>query len=236
MASGRTYLETFDNGPGGWLGWESNAAGARTLEVAGGVAVSRGPWWVDYNHAPPGGGYLHLLYALHTRHYPETPAQYLRVGGRNQFVDGAFPTDFTGARFTVRIRGSLAARGAGLHLLVQSRVDGKAVNYVLTGQRLEVTEDWSDQTLVLSPDESQWTCLGSRHDRTSTYGDAGIGRVLGDVNLDIILILFPLQIAPADPGITDPHGLRAGEDYALDVSRLPDGVIMLDTVRIDFAS
>jgi hypothetical protein len=122
-----------------------------------------------------------------------------------------------------------------LHLLVQSRVDGTAVNYVLTGQGLDVTEDWTEQTLVLTPDERQWTFLGSRHDRTSTYGLADIDRVLRDVNLDIILVLFPLEIVPADHQITDPHALRAGEDYALDTSRLPEGVVMLDTVRIDFA-
>src|SRR5688500_7937902 len=123
MPGDRTYLETFDNGPGGWMGWASNAEGAQALEITDGIAVSRGPWWVDYNHAPPGGGYLHLLFALHTRHYAETPAQYLRVGGQNQFVAGDYPTDFTDARFTVRLRGSLAARGAAVHLLIQSRVE-----------------------------------------------------------------------------------------------------------------
>jgi len=231
----RTYRESFDDGPGGWIGWESNAAGAKPLEIRDSVAVSHGPWWIDYNHAPPGGGYLHLLYALHTRHGADFPAQYREAGGPNRFVEGAFPTDFTNARFTVRIQGTLNLRGAGLHLLVQSRVDGKAVNYVLTGQRITVTNQWTEQTLTLPPDPAQWACLGSRHDRTATYGAAGIDRVLRDVNLDIILILFPLDVVPLDPAVTDPHALRAGEDYAADPERLPDGVVMLDEVRIDFA-
>ena len=54
----RTYVTTFDDGPGGWVGRKV------ALEVADGIAISRSPWWVDANHAPPGGGYLHLLYIL----------------------------------------------------------------------------------------------------------------------------------------------------------------------------
>jgi hypothetical protein len=87
----------------------------------------------------------------------------------------------------------------------------------------------------VSSDAAQWTALGSRHDRISTYGDADIREALRDVNLDIILVLFPLDIAPADAGVADPHRLRAGEDYALDTSRLPQGVVMLDTIGIEFA-
>ena len=34
------------------------ADGERALAICDGVAVSRSPWWVDYNHAPPGGGYF----------------------------------------------------------------------------------------------------------------------------------------------------------------------------------
>ena len=48
------YTETFDNGPGGWYGWISNAAGPKPLEIKDSCAISRSPWWIDYNHAPPG--------------------------------------------------------------------------------------------------------------------------------------------------------------------------------------
>ena len=60
----RIYVENFEDGPGGWLGWD--ARGPRRLEFVEGAVLSQGPWWVDSNHAPPGGGYLHLLYCLHT--------------------------------------------------------------------------------------------------------------------------------------------------------------------------
>jgi hypothetical protein len=231
-----TYTETFDDGPGGWIGWESNAAGAKPLAIERGAAVSRSPWWIDYNHAPPGGGYLHLLFALHTRHHADTPRQYLELGGRNRFVEGRYPTDLTHAAFTARLRGELSMRGADLRLLVQSRVDGRAVNYILTGQRLLVGRQWDEQTLRFEPDAAQWQCLGSRHDRSATYGEAPIGRALRDVNLDVILVLFPLTVAPLAPAsVAEPHRLRAGEDYVADPRLLPEGFVELDEVRIEFA-
>ena len=58
--AGRTYVETFDDGPGGWVGWSH---GLTSLETGPSLVVSRSPWWIDANHAPPGGGYLHLLFA-----------------------------------------------------------------------------------------------------------------------------------------------------------------------------
>jgi len=50
-----TYIETFDDGPGGWFGWTSNSGGPKPLEISDSAVISRSPWWIDYNHAPPGG-------------------------------------------------------------------------------------------------------------------------------------------------------------------------------------
>ena len=61
------YVETFDGKGSGWIGWGGPGVGATALDIRDGIAVSRSPWWVDFNHAPPGGGYLHLLYALYTK-------------------------------------------------------------------------------------------------------------------------------------------------------------------------
>ena len=54
----RTYRETFDNGRSGWFGWIDNARGPKPLERGESTVTSRNPWWIDYNHAPPGAGYL----------------------------------------------------------------------------------------------------------------------------------------------------------------------------------
>lgn len=228
------YAEDFQHGPGGWLGWVSNSAGASRLRIDDGAAVSEGPWWIDYNHAPPGGGYLHLLFALHTYHWEGFPEQYLELGGVNRFIEGGYPRDFTNARIHARLRGEVEMRGARCALLVQSKVSGKYVNCVFIGETFEVRPEWSWQSIALAPDPAQWVALGARHDRTGTYGDAGIAEVLRDVNGDIILVLFPLNVKPAEAIPGDMHRLRAGEDYAVDRSLLPGGYVMMDEIRIEW--
>jgi hypothetical protein len=135
---------------------------------------------------------------------------------------------------TARLKGKLDARGAQLVLLAQSRVGCININYVLTGQPFAVTEDWSEQTITLDPDPEQWKCMGSRHDRTDFYGWGDIADVLRDLDDDIILVLHPLDVVPAEPIDGNPHRLKAGEDYKVDRSRLPAGYVMLDEVRIEF--
>ncbi len=228
----RCYVETFESGAGGWIGWHSNARGAQPLAIENGAAVSRGPWWIDYNHAPPGGGYLHLLFALPTRLNAE---QYEPIGGPNRFVRGGFPTDFANAKLTARLRGELEPQGAKLALLAQTKVGDIFVNYVLMGQPFAVTKAWSEQTITLTPHPEQWTCLGVRHDRTDFYGWGAIADVLRDLNNNIIFVLYPLDVVPAEPVEGDPHRLKAGEDYKVDRSRLPQGYVMLDQVQIAFS-
>lgn len=233
MPVARTYVETFDHGPGGWFGWVSNAVGAKTLEVRDGSIVSRSPWWIDYNHAPPGAGYLNLVAMLLTRgpfgeHHRE-------VAGENRFVNGGFGPDFTNARITLRLKGELHANGAEFCLLVQSIQEGICSGWMLTGQPFRVTPEWSEQTVVAVPDASQWTSLGSRHDRRDFYGTIELPRVLANVNTNILLVLFPLDVVPMGPLDGDPHFLRPEKDYPVWRSRLPEGYVLIDEVRIEFA-
>jgi hypothetical protein len=227
------YIETFDDGPGGWYGWISNAAGPKPLEIRDSCAISRSPWWIDYNHAPPGAGYLHLLYMLNTA--GKAGEHQREVQGGNRFIQGGYPTDLRKARMTLRLRGELEARGAQLLLLCQSVQDGICSGWLLTGQPFQVTPDWSEQTAVLDPEPGQWKCLGSRHDRTDFYGEIPLATVLGDVNTDILLVLHPLVITPMGPLDSDPHRLRPERDYPVWRSRLPEGYVCLDEVRIEFA-
>jgi hypothetical protein len=227
----RTYVETFDDGCGGWLGWLAGGGGPLPLETADSAAIVRSPWGVDYNHAPPGAGYLHLLYVLFMR-----PSKTQAVGGPNRFLDAGFSRDFTNARFSVRVRGDVDLKGANLLLLVQADTAAAVANFVLTGQPIALGPQWSWTTLELRPDPAQWLCLGTRgagaHDRR--YGYAPVADVLRDVNVDIILVLFPLDVRPAAAIAGDPHRLRAGKDYPIDLSRLPSGCVMLDEVRVEY--
>ncbi len=234
------YVETFDHGPGGWIGWNwKTATGAAAIEVRDGCAISYSPWWIDYNHAPPGAGYLHILFALHLCPGPGLTPQVQQVGGANPYVDGGFPIDLTNACVTVRLRGDLQPRGAQLLLLAQGNVsDDPAhpnwVNQVLTAQPLHVAEQWSQQSITLVPDQRQWTNLGSRHDRRGFYGAGSIDQLLRRVNGDIIFVLFPLDVRPAAPLTGDPHQQRAGEDYPVLAEHLPQGRVELDTVSIAY--
>src|SRR5215470_5552389 len=103
----RTYVETFDDGPGGWFGWKSNLEGPKSLEIQNSCAISRSPWWIDYNHAPPGAGYLHLLYCLLTAGTAAHSEQYLEIAGVNRFIEAGYPTDLRGAHLSFRLKGEL---------------------------------------------------------------------------------------------------------------------------------
>lgn len=228
----RIYEETFDQGPGGWFGWGSNSIGPKPLEIRDGYALSRSPWWIDYNHAPPGAGYLHLLAMLLTRGpFGEHQRE---VQGENLFVSRNFGPDFTNARITLRLKGELLERGARFCLLVQSIQQGICSGWMLTGQPFTVTPDWSEQTVTAVPDPQQWTSLGSRHDRMEFYGSIDLPQVLKQVNTNILLVLFPLDVAPMGPISGDPHYLRPEKDYPVWRSRLPEGYVQFDTIRIEF--
>lgn len=230
----RTYLETFDDGPQGWFGWIDNIQGPRVLDIRNSAIISRSPWWIDYNHAPPGAGYLHVLFALTTGGGDAYSELYLERAGLNRFLEEAFPTDFSDARLMFRLKGELEPRGAQLLLLVQSTLGRITSGWMLTGQPLEVTRNWTDQAVEAAPDPSQWTCLGSRSDRRKSYGELDLRAVLREVNRNIALILFPVEVVPMGPLEGDLHILRPGKDYPVWQSRLPEGYVMLDDVRIEF--
>ena len=230
--SGPVYLETFDNGPGGWVRVVDNVQPVAALLIRDGAVQSYGPWWVDYNHAPPGGGYLQLLMCLHTK--GPFGERLHDVGGPNRFVLGGFPRDFRNAKVTVRIKGELEPAGAQVCLLIQGSDQGKVSGWVLTGQPVQVEPYHNEQTLTLVSDVSQWCCLGSRHDRQDMYGTIPLDTILGNVNVNLYLVLFPVTPRPMGVIDGDRHRLRAGRDYPIWPSSVPQGYVCVDTVRIDF--
>ncbi len=229
----RVYRETFADGPGGWMAWLGPNRPAAP-EIVDNALISRSPWGIDANHAPPGGGYLHLLFILFTAPQPNPSPAYAPLMRDNRFIEGGYSTDLRNARLTVRVKGEVKLKGANFVLHCQSRVGDKAINFVLTGQPITITPDWTEQTITLTTDSSQWLCIGARHDLTDVYGWGEIDEVLRDVNIDIILLLHPLNIVPLTPEANGPHDRRPEIDYAVDRSYLPEGYVMLDEVRIEY--
>ena len=229
-----TYTESFEDGAGGWIAWLGPGQPVPAT-IEDGALVSRSPWGIDSNHAPPGGGYLHLLFILHTAHQPDPGPNYGPLLAGNRFIEGGYPRDFRNARVTLRLKGEVDLQGAELRLHCQSRMGDKAINFVLTSQSFEVTPEWTEQTVTLAPDPAQWLCLGARRDLTEVYGWSGIEEVLRDVDIDIILLLHPLKIVSLAPQQGGPHQRRAGVEYEVDTSYLPSGEIRMGNVQIEFA-
>lgn len=227
------YRETFASGPGGWMTWLGHNRPAAP-EIMDGALISRSPWGIDSNHAHPGGGYLHLLFILFTASQPNPGPVYGPLMAGNRFIAGGFSTDLRHARLTARLKGEVHLRGAKLKLHCQSRVGEKAINFVLNGQSFEITPDWSDQTITLTTDPDQWLCLGARPDNMDVYGWGDIEAVLRDVNIDIILLLHPLDVVPITHEEHGIHHRRPDLDYQVDRTYLPEGYVMLDEVRIEY--
>lgn len=226
------YVHHFSEGHGGWFSDRHFA-----LKIWDGAAQCYSPWFVDPNHAPPGAGYLHLVMWIYTAQHwyqPDMPAAARLPYQESSFADQGKSTDLRNARLTVRLRGEIDLKGARLMLLAQAQTAKTTANFILTGQPIEITEDWSEQTIVLANDPSQWTCIGSRQDLVDLYGCDELNTALSDVNVDLIFVLFPLDIEPACAGITDPHGLKADVDYPVKAEKLPRGLIQFESVRIDY--
>jgi hypothetical protein len=174
---------------------------------------------------------MQLLFMLLTSGHPGENQR--EVSGENHFTKSGFGTDFTNAELTLRLKGELRSLDTQLYLLIQGVHNGVCTGWILTGHPIKVTTDWSEQRITAAADESQWTCLGSRHDRSDYYGHTPLKTVLNDVNADILLVLYPLDIAPMGPLNGDPHLLRPEKDYPVWRSRLPEGYVVLDEVRIE---
>lgn len=231
---GTIYHETFDDGPGGWFRVVDNVQPAAALPVREGAIWSWGPWWVDYNHAPPGAGYLQLLMCLSTRG-PFGEHQ-LEVGGSNRFTGEKYPLDFREALLTVRLKGELEPPSSQVCLLVQGSHNGKVSGWVHSGRPLTVSCDFTEQSVMLTPDPQLWTCLGARSGREEMYGFVPLDTILGNVNVNLYLVVFPVHPRPLGPLAGDPHHLRAGRDYPLWPSSIAQGYIAVDTFRVEFSA
>lgn len=78
--------------------------------------------------------------------------------GTNHFIQQKAPTDFRGAKITLKLRGqNYDARGSKLVLLVQGALPGmdpslagvgQTLNFAYTGEPFAIGEDWSEVLLL----------------------------------------------------------------------------------------
>ncbi len=173
-----------------------------------------------------------MLYCLNTK---GPLGEHMReISGTNRFIEEGHSRNLENATVKVRIRGELKANGAQIVLLIQASAAGLVAPWALTSQPISVEAGWTEQTLKLTPDEKAWTCLGGRHDRADYYGKQPLVPCLRDVNQNLMLIFFPLNIQPmGDPG-GNLHRLRPERDYPVWRSALPEGRIQLDQFEIHY--
>lgn len=189
------YVETFDDGYGGWTGQARQGEEMRTLKLGPSSVNARSPFMLDSNHAPPGPGYVQILFILLTTYDKRTSDLYYPYSGANRFVKGNYPTDFTNAKLILRLRGEFREGGAKLVLFAHSRFDDYRLAHLLTGQLFEVARQWSEQSVTLTTKPDQWTALGGRWDGPE-YRLGPIEQVLRDVNVDIILATYSVDVVP----------------------------------------
>ena len=175
---------------------------------------------------------MHMVFTLATSG-PQGEV-YTEVGGPSRFTTDTFPTNFKDASLSIRCRGELVSHESQLVVLIQGSVDGITSGWLLTGSPFDVSKGWTEQTVTLAPDPSLWTPMGVRHDRGDMYGIKPLDEVLSNVDINIMLVLFPLDVAPMGPIDGDPHLLRPERDYPVWRHRLPEGYVTLDSVEISF--
>ena len=67
------------------------------------------------------------------------------------------------------------------------------------------------------------------------YANGSIHDVLSELNGDLILVLFPLDVRLLGTLCVNSDRLRAGEDYPVDPDCLPSGCVSMREVEICFA-
>lgn len=233
-ASRTPYVHRFADGHGGWISDRISP-----VRIWDGIAHCYSPWFLDANHAPPGGGYLHLLLWIYTdqRWYQPGMPSAARIPYRcSSFADQGKSRDLRDATLTIRLRGEVDLTGTQLLLLAQSQTARTMANLVLIGRPIAITEEWNEQTLVLANDPAQWKCIGSRESLRHQYGCDETDVVLSDVNVDLIFVLFPIEVVAACPNAVDLHRLVAGVDYPVEPRCLPKGLVQFESIRIDYPS
>jgi hypothetical protein len=193
------YQEDFSAGSSGWRFYPRDVesqSGSRMIWSSEGFVVSKSPWWADQNHIYPGPGALHLLAVLWMR------------GKFNGLPFESIDLRDARLRFRMSQPVPLKLHGARLVFWFQTVDDsnGKFVNYALTSVDLARAlhpspRIWREVELTLGTAETDWTCLGSREEKSDIYGCASsVEMALSRVTNDFGLILLPIDMEQPPTG------------------------------------
>jgi len=198
---------------------------------------STGPWWVDGNHAPPGYGYLSLVFLCLLR--PDKL--------QNMSFDPhlCYP-NMREMNIRGKIRGHSAdLKGADLLFWFQcySEKTEKNINYALIGKPLNeklLNGKINDFELNVDVENTEdWVCLGSCAEKSHLYGELDLNNLDAAKPLNMGFILTPMDVKPVWPDecdLSSPMNLTTESLWPIDTHSLPTGTIAIYDLEIEYYS
>lgn len=172
-----------------WTSWLELQACIVPAPVRAGALFLQSPWWLDENHAPPGGaGHLSLVAWVYVRDIESRapPAQ----------------LDLRGARLKAQMRAAQLdlKEGQMVFWFQTSMPGGRFANFAYTGVPLHLQllepDEFNVIDIELTADPALWTCLGAHESRVDTYGCMPLEEALGCVDIAFGMIVFPVGASP----------------------------------------
>ncbi len=102
---------------------------------------------------------------------------------------------------------------------------------MLTRKVFALGSTFTETSVGLFLKSSNWLVLGARNVRKDMYGVRVFANVLSNVDVNSVLLLFALNFEPMGFLVGDAQLLRPDRDYPVWRSDLPEGYVILDSVR-----
>ncbi|HEV8444783.1 MAG TPA: hypothetical protein VGQ27_14965 [Steroidobacteraceae bacterium] len=210
------YRHDFADGSGGWrtvhtlvspdqlpvdssncfISWLGLYACTLDVPVEGGRSVLQSPWWLDPNHAKPGGyGHLNLLTWVYLNGMP---------GSSTEGMPSIDLRDVT-LRVSMRAQAFNPAGGRLVFWFQTKMPDGRFANFAYTSSPLDAVlppdgSELSQFNIKLVADPAAWTCLGAAVDRSDFYGCMDVVNAMSAVKDDFGFIIIPVSDSPDPAG------------------------------------
>ena len=167
-----------------WQSWQGKFACTSFVPIRDGEVILNSPWWLDNNHAPPGAGYLNLLFYNYIDTIFSGNKKSLNLEDRTLYL---------------KLRSSnLDLKQSKIFFWFQTKaINGKYINFVYTKVPIHLDEKMKTLEIKFTSNASDWICLGSNERRKDTYDCIDLKDAISDVNIDFGLIIFPTSNDPS---------------------------------------